>query len=300
MKMFKKPIEKINIKVPDIPKTTNKQVSDDEIYYERAKVIKINSFDNDYDPVTKKNKILDNINNFENKSASLFHTYYFLKLFIKAATKDHKFNEQMLLIDKQINRIKKNYEDLKKRTDILKYVDVIDEQELDEIYERINGLFDFYSDLNKDLTTIQSAYYRNLKMTSYSICNDKTYLELDTINKSILKTFDEFKTMQEAYDFIYYNSGELIVNCVKALVNCFENNANKTYIKTYRFEYFLDSDYVVVLKFTEWIELFNKIRYVMRTTNGVELFDYLNFKNYYQELEKRYIIMLIYNEMSRV
>ena len=37
----------------------------------------------------------------------------------------------------------------------------------------------------------------------------------------------------------------------------------------------------------------------MRVASKVELFDYLKFRDLYTELEKRYILMLIYNEMKR-
>lgn len=298
---FKKQKEKIEIEIPELPinKSTN-VVSDDEIYYERVEnpIPKYNLNDC-FDQKSKQDRISEAIQNYEKKSASMLHKYHFLKLFSKSALKDSKYNEQMITIDQQINRIKKNYEELKKMTDVLKYLKDVSDLELEDVYTKINELFEFYRALDIDLTTFQTSYYRHLKMTSFSICNDKSYQELDTLNKNIVKFIEEYKTLGEAYDYIYYNSGSLIVDTINALMECLKNSGNKQLINSYQYDYFLDTDYVVVLTFTEWIELFTKIRYVMRTANKVELFDYLKYKELYQELEKRYLIMLIYNEMGR-
>jgi len=296
--LFKKQKEIIEIEVPEVPSSPTSKVSDEEIYYERADFV-----DNKYnlkdcfDNKSKQQKIIESLDAYEKKSSTMLHKYFFLKLFMKAALKDQKFNEQMMILDKHINRIKKVFEDLRKKTDVLKYLKDIGDLELEDVFIKINELYEFYRGLDKDVSKFQNTYYRHLKMTSFSICNDKTYQELDTISKNVNKMIDEYKSIQDTYDYIYYNSGELIVDTINSLVQCFENSGNAQYISTYKYDYFIESDFVVVLKFTEWIELFTKLRYVLRTANKVELFDYLQFKNYYQELEKRYIIMLITNEM---
>jgi hypothetical protein len=301
MALFKKRKEKIDLVIPEIPTAKRETTADDsEIYFERAKSYEnMYSLDDCADNATKQERIVSSMNSFEKKTAAMYHKYYFLKLFSKAAAKDLKFNEQFLAFDKQINRIRRNYEELKKKTDLLKYVEDVGDMDLDELFAKVNDIFDFYRGLNHDLDKFQSSYYRDLKMTSYSICNDKTYSELEILNKNVTKFLDDFKTIQEAYDFIFYNSGELIVNTIRSLVQCLENSGNLQYIKDYPFSYFLASDYVVVLKFTEWIELFTKILYVKRTVSKIELFDYLKFREYYSELEKRYIIMLIANELNQ-
>jgi hypothetical protein len=291
--------EKINITVPDGPVPSISKAKDEEIYFERANY-KDNEYNLDdcFDRKSKQEKILDSIAAFEGKSSKLLHQYQFLKLFNRASLRNKDYNEVTLQLDKQINRFKKKSEDLKKKTDVLKYVQDVADLELEQIFLKINDLFEFYRDLSKELSKYQIAYFPRLKMASYSICNDLTYLEIENLNKAVNKMIDEFKNLQEVYDFIMYNSGELIINTVNALVAGLENSNNSQY-KEYDFKYFLNTDYVMTLNFSEWVELFTKILYVKRTTKDVELFDYLNFKNHYQELEKRYVIMLIYNEMNR-
>jgi hypothetical protein len=291
--------EKINLNLPENPAPSLNKAKDEEIYYERADYQgnKYN-LDDCFDQRTKQERILESIKAFERKSAVLLHKYYFLKLFGRAALRNQSFNEQTLILDKQINRFKKNAEELRKRTDVLKYVKDVENLELEDVFLKINETFDFYRDLDKTLNRYQSIFYPRLKMASFSICHDLTYQEIENLTKAVNEMLEEYKSIQEAYDYICYNSGELIINTIQSLVNCLANSNNKQY-EVYNFAYFLNSDFVMVMSFSEWVELFTKILYVKRTAKDVELFDYLQFKNHYQELEKRYLIMLIYNEMNQ-
>lgn len=302
MKLFsflKKQKEVIDIDIPEGPVHKSQNVAkDEEIYYERVEVKEQYSLSEIKGIEGKKNKLKERREEFEKKVTDLYHSYSFLRLFAKAADKDKYFNEKMILIDKSINRIKKQHEDYKRKSDLIKYVD-LNEDELETINSSLNALFNFYDDLNKEINKVKTKYYKHLKMTSFGICSDKSYQELDNINKNINQFISEYKNINDAYDFIYYNSGSLIVDTVKALMECIENSNNEELKSMYKYNYFLDSDFVVAFSFPEWVELFTKIKYVMRTASKVELFDYLKFKKLYDELETRYILMLIHSEMRK-
>lgn len=303
MKLFsflKKQKETVDINIPEGPVNKSSQVAkDEEIYYERVEFGKEKYSLSDCKSVDEKKEFIEKSNrNFEKKSSSLFHTYNFLRLFSRSADKDNKFNEKLMMIDKHINRMKKMHDDIKRRIDLIKYVE-LQESEMENINFSISEIFAFYRDIDTELDELKQKYYKHLKMTSFSICNDKSYQELDSINKSINKIIDEYKNIADAYDYIFYNSGSLIVDTINALVECLENSNNKDLKKDYKYDYFLNSTFVVALSFPEWVELFTKIKYVMRVSSKVELFDYLKFKDLYIELEKRYILMLIYNEIKK-
>jgi hypothetical protein len=302
MKLFsflKKQKETIELDLPEVPTKSKQIASDEEIYYERVE------FESDRFTLEdckteeeKKEKLLNFSLEYEKKANSLFHTYNFLRLFSRSADKDNKYNEKMIILDKQINRMKKMYEDAKKKIDIIKYIEV-ENSELELIANIASDILLLFSEIENELDNIKGRYYKHLKMASFSICNDKSYQELDAINKNINQMISEYKHINDAYDFFYYNSGSLIVDTINALVACIQNSNNKDLKKDYDFSYFLNSDYVVAMTFAEWIELFTKIKYVMRVASKVELFDYLNFRELYTELEKRYILMLIFNEMKK-
>lgn len=301
MKLFflKKTKEKINISLPEGPVPSVSKAKDEDIYYERADY-EDNKYDLDdcFDSKSKVEKITESLAAFEKKYLQVLHKYQFLKLFNRAALKNKNYNEQTLQLDKQINRFKKSYDEMKKKADVLKHLQDVGDAELEQIFLKINALFDFCRNINKDLTNYQQTYFPRLKIASYSLCNDMTHTEIENLNKAVTKMIDEFKNIQEAYDYIVYNSGELINNTVNAFVTSLQNSNNPKY-KEYDFKYFLASDFVMVLNFTEWVDLFTKLLYVKRIAKDIELFDYLNFRNYYLELEKRYAILLIYNEMNR-
>lgn len=291
--------EKINISVPEGPVPSVSKAKDEEIYYERADYQdNIYDLEDCFDTKSKVERILESLAVFAKKYMQALHKYYFFKLFNRVALKNKNYNTLTLQLDKQINRFKKTYDDLKKKTDVLKYLQDVADTELEQVLLKINALFDFCRDINKNLTAYQQTYFPRLKIASYSICNDMTYIEIDNLIKAVNKMIDEFKNIREAYDYIVYNSGELINNTVNAFVTGLQNSNNPQY-KEYDFKYFLSSDFVMVLNFSEWVDLFTKFLYIKRIAKDVELFDYLNFKNHYQELEKRYVIMLIYNEMNR-
>lgn len=289
--------EKINLELSKTPRPSINKASDEEIYFERANYQNSKyNLDDCFDQKSKQERIIEAVDNFNGKYNALLHKYHFLKLFSRAALRNQNFNTQTMFLDKQINRFKRNADELRKKTDIIKYLKEVENIELEDVFSTINECFDFCRDLGKNINEYQNAFYPRLKMASFSICNDLSYQELENLNKVVNQFLDGFKNIEEAFDYITYNSGELIINTINALVTSIENSKIKKH-HNYKYNYFLNTDFVMVLNFSEWVELFTKIIYVKRTCKDVELFDYLNFKKYYQELEKRYIIMLIYNEM---
>ncbi len=294
--------EKIDIQIPDIPSGKRKlNVSDEDIYYERVVFSNLGRSINMLpDLKAKIAKIKETLKQFEAKAEITWHQFYFLKLFSKARSKKQEVTEQIFGLDKKVSKMKRILDDLKNKVDLFQYVEQVEDQKLEDAFSETLDLFGFLDDLNRDLNEFQNLYFKKMKMTSYSICNDKSYLELEALNRNIALMLDGYKSFQEAHDFIYYNSGELITNTIKTLVHCLETSKLTNYSSAYSYRYFLNTDAVVAMKFTEWVDLFNKIRFVVRMTAGVELFDYLIFKEYYQELEKRYIMLLIYDEMENV
>ena len=296
---LKKQKEKINIKIPEGPQPSVSKARDEDIYFERVDYQEEEyDFGDLPDVASKIKKINETLAQFEKKYHKTLHRHQFLKLFGRAALKNKDFNQLTLKLDKEINRFKKYYDETKKKADIMKHLREVSEGEPETVFQRIGALFDQCKNLNKELTAYQYAYFPRLKIASYSLCNDMTHTEIENLTKAVNKTLEEFKNIQEAYDYILYNSGDLIIRAVDAFVQGLQNSNNPKY-KEYSRKYFLSSDFVMVMSFSEWVDLFTKLLYIKRIAKDIELFDYLHFKNHYQELEKRYAIMLIYNEMNR-
>lgn len=239
-------------------------------------------------------EILDKYNK---KIDSLFHTFYFLILFGRIAHKDGKYNSIMLSLDKEKNQIKKLYENLKKKYDDYRKNPTND---LDNLLEESEYFVNYQKSLDKKLTDTQKKYYSKMKMPTYSACDGKTYLEVYALSQGVNEMIDEFKSVKEAGEYFIYNSGDLIVDTVNALVTSISNMGNTAFKKEFSFSYFLKENFVLVMEYREWITLFSKIKQALKRIIRIEAFDNIKFKTLYEELEKRYIVVLMYNELEEV
>ncbi|HPN61382.1 MAG TPA: hypothetical protein PLO88_04525, partial [Bacilli bacterium] len=253
---FTMPQEKINITIPETPSGKRKpQVHDDEIYFERVVFTNMgNNINKLPDLKSKIAKIKDTLKKFEEKGEIVWHQFYFLKLFSRARGKKAEVINLVHEFDKQVTRMRRILDDLKNKVDLFQYMEKIDDQELEDSYTKVLDLFVFLDDLSKELSSFQNKYFKKMKMTSYSICNDKNYQELEALNRNIALLLDGFKSFAEAHDYIYYHSGELITNTIKALVHCLETSKLTNYSTTYNYYYFLSTDAVVAMKLTEWVD----------------------------------------------
>lgn len=297
-KLSKRKKEILEITLPEIPTTKrNPNVLDDEIYMEQLEFVEKDYSAPEYETLDElSNRVKGFFEKCDKTHFAILHKYYFFKLFSKVAWKDEKFNKQILTAEQQMNRARKLYEEYKKKYDVMKYLNDLNQVELVELFRKTNELVDFYTEVSHLMEHISKVYYLGLKMASYSIANEKKPSELEKLARKVNEFLDGYKSVQEAHDDVYYRSGELITSTITTLVECFKKNKNQNYILTYHYAYFLESEVIISFGYTEWVNLFNKIRYVMRTTNNVELFDYLNFAKLYGELEVRYLVMLIYHE----
>ncbi len=297
---FKKRKETIEIDIPEVPVHESiATASDEDIYFERVEYAKEQfSLRNCKNNEEKKEKIINTAIHFEKQFEELKHNQNFLKLFARAANKDNKYHEKMKLLAKQIAKLKTSRSDFAPKLEAVKVM-ALSNAEFENIASQLDDLLMLYLEANRNVNFIKEKNYKHLKMSSFSICNDKTSLELELLTSEVEKLILSYKNIHTAYDHIFYNSGSLIVDTINALVECLQNSNNKELKNDYKYSYFLSSTIVLSLSFSEWVELFTKIKYVMRVASKVELFNYLKFKDLYSELEKRYILMLIFNEMQK-
>ncbi|MFA6628048.1 MAG: hypothetical protein WCT17_05920, partial [Bacilli bacterium] len=73
---------------------------------------------------------------------------------------------------------------------------------------------------------------------------------------------------------------------------------NLRYIKAYPSHYFIKSDVVITLSFPEWIELYNRVKFVMKSAVDVNLAHCINFRQVFDQFELRYLILMMNLERS--
>lgn len=286
--------EVIDITLSGQPKMKKAQANLGDLYHEMKEIKKdVNPY-LEFSLDQKNEKITKFINEFDNTSEPFFKRLYTIILFQEGIKKDLKFKiniEQVynssIILKEASKTLKVEYES----------IDKANVEEVDVIIDKISAYEKEFKETNAILNYLYDAYFRNIKMTSLAAIKDKKAYELEGLSREVNDLIKAYNNLEHAYYDIYYYSGDLIVKTVKALVNCLEKGKNKSYATIYNYGYFLKSDAILNFEFKEWIALFNKFKFIMKTTSNVELYDYLQFSELYQKLEKRYFVILIFYEL---
>lgn len=291
MGFFKKrKVEEIHVKIKE-PKT--KEPSKDvELYSEKINYVEETEFNIAQSLEDKLGIINREFNECLRKNDELTHSYYTMRIYSKIASKDREFNIKILDLDKQINRIRRNQEDLSYQLNNIANKE-LNNDTLEEFYHRITNYQDFQKEIDRRIKNINLRYFSHLKIATVNVTMNKTNKELDSLYQHLNLFLGDFKSLNEAAEYIFFNSGQLIISLVKSLINCFLDYGKEEYIKTYDFAYFLESDVIITLRLTEWIELYNKIKFVMKITIDADLINYLEFRNNFIQFELRYIILMM-------
>lgn len=293
-KSKKRKVEEINLEIKDFkPKEIDNQTN----LYSETKEIKTDTFSNltfaeKKDLINKKFLLIQKVN------YDLINKNYLCKIFSKIATKDKDFNIEMIRIDKNINRIRKELDELQKKAKGIKSADSSNDDVIYEINEKQRDLENFQKSISDSIDAIRRKYFNYLKIATANVCLNKTNFELECLNNDLNKFLDDYKNLNIAAEYIYYNSGVLMVKLVNTLVDAIRKQANQDYIKTYDFHYFLKSEVVITLEVTEWIDLYNKVRFVVKI-NELEMNKNQNVIDLFKQFEVRYLILMMYMEANK-
>ena len=291
MRLFKKHrVEEINleIKAPR-SKEPNKDIP---MYSEAINYFELSSYAATEDLDQKYNIINNDILQSKRKKEEMMHSYYLCKIFSKIASKDREFNLLLMAIEKYINRLRRDEEDLNRKIKNLKKAE-LNEEVLDDIYVQVDSLVNFQKEINDKISELRLRYFNHLKIATVNATMNKSNTELDNMYKNLNLLLDDFKSLNEAAEYIFFNSGQLIISMVNSLMQCFKDFGKQEYINLYNFRYFLATDVIITLSLKEWIDLYNKIKFVMKITNDADLVNYLEFKNNFIQFELRYVILMM-------
>ncbi|MDY0208947.1 MAG: hypothetical protein RBR48_02040 [Bacilli bacterium] len=289
--------EIIEITTPEMPKDNpDLKVDISEVYFESANQTKNYHFS---PSITSQDEKREQINidlaNFEEKLTTMLHLYHFFNLFSVAVVDKETFTSAQKDIDKYVMQLVKKYEALKKANNSLKRKKLLTEEMVHELYYEVGDLEKYYYDLMEDLTNYKKDYFPNLKMASYTFCNEKTYQELEEYTKYVTDEISKYSSLQDAYDYVCYHSGELITKTITNLLAFMKRGLTKNYVSNFTIDYFLENEIIMYYDYSKWIGLFSKINYVIKKSDKA-IFTDKNFISSYQELEHKYVIVLIYNE----
>ena len=273
------------------PVASKKRLPREKLYKETTHVRKRERIiDDSLTPSEKVNRIASDLESLNKKYLALKREYLFVKLLSYACNNLSGFNKDFSTFE---NYLKKFGNDLML---VSKYFAAFrvkfDEKSntIGEIIEEVYRLYDFSSGLNDDINNIKKKYFNEFKVSTHALIKDKSLEQIEDLIIRVDSELSKYKTLEEASDYITYNSGKLITDVVNGIVK-----AKKTVKGEISFYFFLQTSAIISFELSEWIELFVRINYVREKMKDNIVFSN-SLLNLYRELETKYAIMIIASE----
>lgn len=275
------------------PKASKFKMPKDKLYKETS-IIRVRdaSLDKTMSLEGQMKQVDKDIEMLEKKINILFKDFLFLKLFHLSAKKTEKFTKDFNSFDYYINKFRNDIINLKRFFYNFRVQMDVTGNAIDEVYNDVNNLYDCLAGLNNDLVELKKNHYHEFKLTSHALMKDKTIDEYEDLISRIEIELSKFKSIEEANDYIIYNSGNEIIDFVEEFLNLKTQQKNNL-----SYHYFLQTDAIIAFKHHEWIDLFVKFNYVMSKLKDVTYSKKFNEK--FRNLETKYAIITIYSEIYR-
>lgn len=284
--------EEIKIDVYQEKDIVNEKINDEQIE-EKIDLI-INKSDEE---------LLDELifvfNKIISKNDRIITEYYTIKILARIGLKNMDFNLQMMSMEKNVNKIKKECFDLNRIINQIKAGLKCNRDEIVKLHKQVHDLFAFQNGLFNQLNEVNSTSYGHLKISTVSVTINKTHEELEKLYYNICNELRSFTTFEEAAEHIYYNSGEFIDNLINNFIKNIKENGNHEQIELYDRKYFIPSDVIISLEIKEWIELYNRMKNVLRIMKKNNKISFINFQELFDVFEAKYAILMMRADNNR-
>ena len=231
---------------------------------------------------------------------SLIYNYYLCRFFSLAIFRRVEEFEELASLERQIVNMRQLKEEIEAKVKKLNEEKDYADSFIEALFNSINHAYENYLGLSSRIDETRRTKYNTLKLSSLAVIINKKGEDLEKMDKRFTHYVDSFKSLEEASDYIYINSGDLVTNLVKSLIRCIESSNKEEYKKQYTFYYFLKSDVILCLELAEWVDLYNKIRHCVNVLRNVDIANYIDFQGYLEEFEIRYLILMINEERKNI
>lgn len=294
MWFFKKKKEKnkeeINIKIKNI---------NDDLILEEEQPILAEKVENKLSEAKLYEDILINFELINTKNIKITREFYICKIFSRVGLKDVDFNLQVMAIDKNINKLKKDCFTLSRIVDNMRVGIKPDYERLVLVNKQMVDLKAFQQGVFEQLTELNNGSYGHLKISTVSVTLNKNNEELEALYNSISREISTFTSFEEASEYIYYNSGEFIEGIVNRFIECIKETTNEELNNVYNMHYFLPSDAVISLDIKEWIDLYNKLKFVLKQLSKYKTVSYPSCYDLFNSFEAKYAILMMRAERKK-
>lgn len=240
--------------------------------------------------INKKCKELDR--NYD----SLIYNYYICKFFSLAVFTRVDELHDIASLEKQLTNLRLAYEDISAKLKKVNENNDYSNDYLEELFIQSKSDNEICLGLLNRVNETRRVYFNSLKISSMAVLLNKTGEDLEKMDRRFMTLVNSFKSLEEASDYIYVNSGELITNLVNSLVRCSQTCMKEEHKNQFNLYYFLKSDVILCLQLNEWIELYNKVKHCVNVLRGVDIANYIDFQGYLDEFEIRYLVLMINEE----
>ena len=113
------------------------------------------------------------------------------------------------------------------------------------------------------------------------------YTELVSFEKEITRFLNKFKDIDEAAEYICFNSGGLLTSFIDELIIYINNNEHLVNKKFIPMDYIEKNRTIIVMDLKQWLEIFNNLRLAMTNVKN-------NNERSYKSLKENYSLLLMY------
>ncbi len=278
-------------------------ISSNENLLEETQADEVKDYQHDFLKEKTNEQLIDEsiyiFNKIVNKNDRIITEYYTIKILSRIGLKNIDFNLQMLSIDKNVNRIKKEIFDITRIITNIKTGLELQREGVLMLYNQVNELFTFQKGVFNQLSEINSVSYGHLKISTVSVTINKSHEELEKLYNNICEELKGFTTFEGAAEYIYYNSGDFIDKLINTFIQYVKDSSNEEYIKQYDRKYFLPSDVVISLEIKEWIELYNRLKFVLRLMSKHNKISLISYQQLFDKFEAKYAILMMRADNNR-
>ena len=218
--------------------------------------------------------------------------YYKLQLFSPPYHDNNDLRKKTVDIDNGFNYVSHMYESIKTSYDYYLHTPQDRFDLANAYYVKSIDLIKVLDELTEEINNVKEHYFLKVRSAMHTITKEFNALELKALKERVDKTLDDFLDIEQAYEFVYYQSSELMYDTINALIMSLKSIGNSSY----HMEQFLGSSYAFSLSYMEWMNMFNRIHGAMEEFKDKKPEDYYVFKKNYDELLVRYIIFVIWYE----
>ncbi len=163
---------------------------------------------------------------------------------------------------------------------------------LDEFYHSAMVLKYTLVGIMKNVKDAESLYYGKQSLTLTRVLNQKTMEEIVDLKKRILEFISQKSGFLEAGIYAFYETGSFIEEIVEMVIRK-SLTSKLPQAKLFKKEYFYETNTIVTLTINEWVDIYNRIVYVMNILNDVSFFLDPEFKEKYLRFELYYLVVLM-------